>query len=132
MLLGLAVLVVAGAATPVLLRAAGKQPKKTDGSYQVTVAGYYSGKGTVDVKNKKLSLVVDIVHEDLTAILSAANLHLDGDHFEGTTTLPGGTKVFIRGRLDGYESDKDFRGARLLCTYVDEAGHHGRIVGVLK
>ena len=88
--------------------------------------------GTVDVKNKKLSLVASITHDALSGTLSAPNLRLDGDHFEGTAILPSGINVNVRGRLDGYDADKDFRGARLLCTYVDDAGHRGRIVGVLQ
>jgi hypothetical protein len=125
-------LVVVGAATPILVRAAGKQPKKTDGSYQVTFGGYYTGTGTANVKNKKVMIKGTVEHDGQSFSFVAPNLQLDGDHFAGTANVAGGTKLTLHGRLDGYDADADFRGARLLCTYVDDAGHRGRIAGVLQ
>lgn len=121
-----------GALAPALLYAAGKQPKKTDGQYRVTVAGAYRGNGTVEVKNKKVNINAKMRAEgEAEADFVCPNLALDGDHFEGSGTFKG-LNFIVRGRLDGYDGDKTFRGARVLCTYTDGAGHSGRIVGVLE
>jgi hypothetical protein len=125
-------LLALAAVGPVLLNAAGKQPKKTDGGYRVTVGGFYTGTGTADVRNKKVTIRAEVRSAGGgTGTLNCPNLKLDGDHFSGTGNLQG-TKLTVRGRLDGYADDPDFRGARILCTYTDDAGNTGRIAGVLQ
>jgi len=117
---------------PTLLSGAGKQPKKTDGGYTVTVGGYYEGSGTATVSPGRIRIRAQVVvagsPADRKLNLNAPNLTLDGDHFTGTANVQG-NKLTIRGRLDGYADDPDFHGARLLLTYVDSAGHSGRIAG---
>src|SRR4051812_28337435 len=82
--------------------AAGKQPKKTDGDYNVTIAGYYQGKGNGSVATQKVMIhaKVSAGPGDKNLNLNASNLPLDGDHFKGTGNV-NGTKVSINGRLDG-------------------------------
>ena len=128
----LACLLAGSLLAPGTLRASGKQPKKTNGQYAVTVAGYYTGTGTADIKNKKIMIKATVRVDDSgpPVDLVAPDLELDGDHFAGAANAQG-AKLQLKGRLDGYAGDKDFRGARLLCTYTDEAGHAGRIAGVL-
>src|SRR3954451_15618811 len=119
----LALLALASAVAPAVLRAAGKQPKKTEGTYSVTIGGYYTGIGTITVKNKKLRLDATVhTKADESAKLNfvAPKLDLDGDHFTGTGNIQG-IKVQIRGRLDGYADDPVFHGARCLCSYTDGA-----------
>ncbi|HTK76633.1 MAG TPA: hypothetical protein VL371_15305 [Gemmataceae bacterium] len=118
---------------PSLLTGAGKQPKKTDGGYTVTVSGYYEGSGTADVSPGGIHINADVVvagSGGRKLNLVAPNLTLDGDHFSGTANVQG-NKLNVRGRLDGYAGDPDFHGARLLLTYTDSSGHSGRIAGTL-
>src|SRR5689334_22975406 len=118
-----------------MLSGAGKQPKKTDGGYTVTVAGYYEGAGTADVSPDRIKISAQVViaggKSDRKMKLNAPNLTLDGDHFSGTGNVQG-DKLTIVGRLDGYADDPDFHGARLLLTYTDSAGHSGRIAGTFQ
>ena len=120
---------------PAILSGAGKQPKKTDGGYTVTVGGYYEGSGTASVSPGRIAISATVniagsaTGRDLK--LNAPNLTLDGDHFTGTANVQG-NKLDIRGRLDGYAGDPDFHGARLLLTYTDAAGHSGRIAGTFE
>jgi hypothetical protein len=116
---------------PVLVYARGKQPKKTDGQYRVTVAGFYQGSGTADVNNKRVTIRAEVrSDEGPGGTLVCPSPPLDGGDFTGTGDV-GGTTLQVRGRLDGYSGAPPFRGARLLCTYTD-AGHVGRIAGVLE
>jgi len=117
-----------------MLSGAGKQPKKTDGGYAVTVGGYYEGSGTADVSPDRIRINADVVvagSDGRKLNMVAPNLTLDGDHFSGTANVQG-NKLTIRGRLDGYADDPDFHGARLLLTYTDSAGHSGRIAGTFR
>ena len=119
---------------PAFLVGAGKQPKKTDGGYTVTVGGYYEGSGTADVNPGQIRINADVVvagGNGRKLNMVAPNLTLDGDHFSGTANVQG-NKLTIRGRLDGYAGDPDFHGARLLLTYTDAAGHSGRIAGTFQ
>ena len=135
-MLGVCGAVVAAVALgPAFLSGAGKQPKKTDGRYTVTVGGYYEGSGTATVSPERIRIRATVViagsPADRKLNLNAANLTLDGDHFSGTANVQG-NKLTIRGRLDGYADDPDFHGARLLLTYTDSAGHSGRIAGTFR
>jgi hypothetical protein len=127
--------VAALALSSAVLSGAGKQPKKTDGDYTVTVGGYYEGSGTASVSPSQIKISAQVVvagsKSDRKMKLNAPSLTLDGDHFSGTANVQG-DKLKIVGRLDGYAGDPDFHGARLLLTYTDSAGHSGRIAGTFR
>jgi hypothetical protein len=116
-----------------IVGAKGKQPHKTDGTYEVSIGGYYAGTGTIGVASRAVSIAGKVTPRDMpdsTLDLSAPGLPLDGDHFEGTGTV-GGKAVRVQGRLDGYAKEKHFKGARVLASYIDESGRRGRIAGTL-
>jgi hypothetical protein len=127
--------VAAVALVPAILSGAGRQPRKTDGGYTVTVGGYYEGSGTARVSPDRIRIRAQVVvagsPADRKLNLNAPNLTLDGDHFSGTANVQG-NRLTIHGRLDGYADDPDFHGARLLLTYTDSAGHAGRIAGTFR
>lgn len=109
-----------------------KQPKGTDGDYVVTVSGYYTGRGTANVKNNKVELTAVVTDESGNSVLlEAKNLKLDGPHFSGVGRVDKAKVLQIRGRLDGYNPDQTFLAARIICDYTDDAGKRGRIAGVL-
>src|SRR6476661_8277210 len=61
-ILGVCAAVVAAVAlVPAILSGAGKQPKKTDGGYTVTVGGYYEGSGTATVSPDRIRIRAQVV-----------------------------------------------------------------------
>jgi hypothetical protein len=127
-LLAASLLVLPSLVLPSVVHGVGKQPKKTDGLYAVFVNGSCTGRGTATVLKKVIAVVATA--EDARGVkgLVVATLVLDGDHFRGVGTVIDRPATFF-GRLDGYDGDKHFRGARLLCNYTDARGHSGRVVG---
>ena len=107
-------------------------PGQSMGTYVVWAAGYYTGKGTVVVKHKKLSIDLPLDSDDGEATLTASNIHITGDnHFTGNATL-GGTNVSLNGRLDIPDgTGEEVETARVQCTLECEDGHRGRFVGYL-
>lgn len=126
-------LVVVLAVAPAVVYAKGKKPKKTDGPYNVSIRGSYTGEGRAEVNGNKVSINAQVKDEyGADGALVGGNLKIDGDHFEGAGTVFG-RSVTITGRLDGYDGDKHFRGARILCNFVETSGQRaGRIAGVLQ
>lgn len=129
-LCGLALLL---AVAPAVVNAAGKKPKKTDGPYNVTVGGSYTGQGRAVVAGRTILITAQIRNESgEVGLLIGTDLVIDGDHFHGAGLVFGRPATFT-GRLDGYAGDKHFRGARVLCSVVDRAGGRtGRVAGVLR
>ena len=126
-----ALLLAMAAAVPSVVSAVGKQPKKTNGAYHLTVRGYCTGEGQGTVRGKRVSIEVPVTDDSGTAgTLVANDLPLDGDHFEGDGTVFGRPAKFT-GRLDGYDGDKHFRRARLLCSFTEGTARGGRIAGSL-
>ena len=121
------------AAAPVLVHAAGKKPKKTNGPYSITVGGSYHGGGTALVVPGAVTITLRVRDDSGTeGQLVAADLLLSGAHFRGRGLVFGRPATFT-GRLDGYADDRHFRGARLLCSFVEDAGGGaGRVAGVLR
>ncbi|MDB5297264.1 MAG: hypothetical protein JWO31_3247 [Phycisphaerales bacterium] len=130
-LTGRCLLAAALALAPTGLWAAGKQPKKTDGPYGLTIRGSCTGQGSASVKKGTITLSGQVRGHDGRTGSVAADLTLDGDHFDGTGTVLDRPANFF-GRLDGYDGDKHFRGARILCSYTDSEGRSGRIAGSLQ
>jgi hypothetical protein len=123
-------LAAALAALPSIAHGVGKKPKKTDGPYTLTVGGSCAGAGRATVKKDTISVTADVVDESGSRGTLSATLDVDGDHFEGNGTVLGVAADFF-GRLDGYDGDKHFRGARILCSFTDARGRSGRLAGPL-
>jgi hypothetical protein len=118
------------AVTPVVY-AVGKKPKKTDGPYTITIGGSCTGSGRATVKKTTITIRAQVQDAQGNKGPLVATLVIDGDHFQGVGTVVDSPATFF-GRLDGYDGDKTFRGARLLCSYTDSKGHSGRIAGPLR
>jgi hypothetical protein len=127
-LLTLAALLALG---PAVVFAKGKQPKRTDGTYKVTVGGYYTGTGTANVDSKNIFVRVEVTDEQGNKGEFIAKMKLNGAHFKGEGTVMG-RKMKITGRLDGYADANGFRGARLLGSYVDVDNKAGRVAGAIE
>jgi hypothetical protein len=123
-------LVVGLAALPVIGLGVGKKPKKTDGPYNIAVGGSCLGAGRATVKKDTITVSADVEDPFGNRGTLSVTLTVDGDHFEGDGTVLGRAANFF-GRLDGYDGDKHFRGARLLCSFTDSRGRSGRLAGPL-
>ena len=109
--------------------ATGKQPKKTNGAYDLTVRGSCTGEGQGTVAGGRVSIRIPVEDEaGNKGMLIAEGLMLDGGHFQGAGTVFGRPATFS-GRLDGYDGDKHFRRARLLCSFAEADARAGRIAG---
>lgn len=98
------------------------------GAYDVTVKGSFTGKGTIAVGAKSVTIVLQVTNDaGATGHLTAANLTLTNGRFSGTATVLG-TAVTISGRIDAADSKGPVRAASLQATFSgDNVG--GRIVG---
>lgn len=115
---------------PSFVYAVGKKPKKTNGPYNILVGGSCAGAGRAIVKKDTITVTADVEDDGGNKGTLAATLTVDGDHFQGDGSVLGRAANFF-GRLDGYDGDKHFRGARILCNYTDAAGRSGRMAGPL-
>lgn len=114
------------------VRGVGKQPPRTNGPYPVVVRGSCEGEGRAVVAAGKIHIHAVVTDEaGNRGALTANNLTLSGPHFEGRGMVMG-KKATFTGRLDGYDGDKHFKGARLLCNYTDATGRSGRVAGTLE
>lgn len=117
---------------PAIVFAMGRQPDKTNGAYSITVGGVCSGRGNGVVGANRVHLHAKVRDDSgSTGQLIASNMILEGDHFQGSGAIFGRSATFF-GRLDGYDQDSHFRGARILCSFTDSSGRTGRIVGTMK
>ena len=128
MLFTLAALLALG---PAGLHGKGKQPKRTDGTYNVTVAGPYTGSGNATVGGKSMVLRIQVKDEAGRKGEFSVDAQINGAHFRGDGTVMG-KKLTLTGRLDGYDQTRGFKGARLLGNYVDADGKAGRVAGVIE
>jgi hypothetical protein len=102
-----------------------RQDRVKNGSYMTIVAGYYTGTGSAEVTDDKVSLKANLVAPDgRAAQLCATNLVVDGPYFYGTGTILDEV-VQVSGRLDAA------RASRLVATFTGNGGHDARIVGNL-
>jgi hypothetical protein len=129
----LQVLVCVIALGPMLVQGAGKQPKKTNGRYNVSVAGSCTGEGRATVRRGVVGFTANVTDESGNkGTLVGTGFAINGSHFSGPGLVMGRPALFW-GRLDGYAGDKHFKGARLLCTYTEVGGDRtGRVAGVLR
>ena len=102
-----------------------RQAASQDGSYTLTVSGFFKGAGTATVNTTSVSLTATVKSEGGDSVqLSASGLTLSGPYFTGTGTI-GDAKVEFKGRVD---ADK---GSRLIATYKTLTDNHrGRVAGV--
>lgn len=110
-----------------------KKPRKTDGPYTVSVRGSYTGEGRALVAGFAVAITARVTDESGTqGMLVGTDLRMEGGYFQGTGVVCGRPAIFS-GRLDGYNGDKHFRGARILCNFKEVAGPRGgRVAGVLR
>jgi len=94
------------------------KPRKYDGKYTLTVAGYYTGTGSAVVApGSGVHLTLNLVRETGgKASTVDVTLPLTGIRFVGDSTLAGNAAHF-EGRLDAPDDDKErtLRGVRLVC-----------------
>jgi len=130
-LLGQALLTGLLVCLPMFVKAIGVQPHNTNGRYTVEVRGSCQGVGEAVVAGGRIQIQVNVRDKTGTqGSLVVAAMELSGPNFRGDGMVMGRKAAFI-GRLDGYGGDKHFKGARLLCSFTDEAGRSGRIAGVI-
>jgi hypothetical protein len=94
------------------------KPRKSDGTYNLTVAGFYTGQGNAQVTagsgvHLTLSLAPEVGGKTASVDVT---LPLIGNRFSGDSTLSG-KSVHFDGRLDVPDDDKErtLRGVRLVC-----------------
>ena len=99
--------------------------RSQDGTYNLTVSGYYKGTGTASVSPTTVTITANVLDANGASFTFTADaLTIDGPYFSGNGTI-GDSKVTVKGGLDAAES------SRLLATYTSADGHRGRIVGTL-
>lgn len=101
-----------------------RSPRSQDGSYTLTISGFYKGTGTASVSAAAVSITAQVNSEGgATTTFKAENLVIAGPYFSGTGTV-GETAITVKGRLDAAQA------SRLAATYSSEK-RRGRIVGTL-
>src|SRR4051812_16663756 len=93
------------------------KPRRSDGTYSLNVAGFYTGTGKAQVTSGSVHLTLSLSPEaggrsnsvDVTMALTA-------NRFTGETTAFG-KAIHLEGRLDVPDDDKEraLRGVRLVC-----------------
>ncbi len=102
-----------------------RSARSQDGSYDLTVSGYYKGTGTASVSATTVTITANLLDASGASFtFTTDTLTIDGPYFSGNGTV-GDNKVTVKGRLDAAES------SRLLATYTSADGHRGRIAGTL-
>jgi hypothetical protein len=94
------------------------KPRKSDGNYTLTVAGFYTGQGNAQVTaGSGVRLTLSLVPETGgRAGTVDVTLPLTGNRFSGDGTLLG-RPLHFDGRLDAPDDEKErtLRGVRLVC-----------------
>jgi len=115
------ILILLGAAlvlAPVSDARTRSKPRKSDGKYTLTVAGYYDGAGSAVVTSgSSVRLTLNVMQEAGGKSASVdLTMPLTGNRFTGDSTLAG-YAVHFDGRLDVPDDDKErtLRGVRLVC-----------------
>jgi hypothetical protein len=94
------------------------KPRKSDGTYTLNVAGYYTGQGNAQVTTGAgVHLTLSMTPESGGKSGSVdVTLPLTGNRFSGESTLFG-KPVHFDGRLDVPDDDRErtLRGVRLVC-----------------
>ena len=102
-----------------------RQERAKNGSYVTVVAGFYTGTGTAEVKDDKVSIKAEVVADDgRKGVFIANNLMFEGPYFSGAGMILD-ESVQVHGRLDAA------RASRLTATFTAPNGRAGRVVGKL-
>lgn len=102
-----------------------RQDRAKNGSYAAVIAGFYTGTGTADVRDDKVSIKAEVRGSDgRSGQFIATNLMFDGPYFYGSGTVMD-EPVQVNGRVDAA------RASRLTATFIAANGHDGRVVGKL-
>jgi hypothetical protein len=102
-----------------------RSARSNDGSYNLTVSGFYKGTGTASVSATAVTLTGQVKSEGGELVpLQTEALQLSGPYFSGKGTI-GGAEVAISGKLDAAKV------SRLTATYKTPDNHRGRIAGTL-
>lgn len=94
------------------------KPRKSDGSYTLTVAGFYSGTGKAVVAggSVRMTLAVEPEARGGKGATIDLTMPITGNRFTGDSSLAGYAAHFD-GRLDAPDDNKErtLRGVRLVC-----------------
>lgn len=114
-------------------------PSAAQGTYHILIRGYYNGEGTVYVSGDQVTIQATVNSDQGSPAAFNASCSLTGDHFTGTTALPGGT-VKIQGRVEAPDpnagkgngvpnQDPIVQHPRIGATFIVSNGHGGRFSG---
>lgn len=104
-------------------------PSHVAGSYEVTVKGSFTGKGTIAVGAKSVTIVLQVQNEaGAKGQLIASNLALENGRFSGKGTVLG-VAMTISGRVDLPDPQGTLKVAWIQATFSTDANAGGRIVG---
>ena len=102
---------------------------QVNGSYKVKVAGDFIGGGNVAVGGPNVNINVTVEDLDGNVGRLRAQVNLVENRFAGTGTVMG-RPMSIEGRIDPADAPGDrLRNARIVATFSDDTGRHGRLVG---
>jgi hypothetical protein len=97
------------------------------GAYKLQFKGCYIGGGNAAVGAKSVTITAHLTDDSGNqGNLTAANMPLDHNRFNGTSTAFGLTITLI-GRVD--PADATLPNARIVCTYQVSSDKTGRAVG---
>ena len=121
-----------------------KPSKKVQGSYDVTIAGYYRGSGKADVTESDIRITATVTDPGGRSYqLTSGKLDITDDRFHGEGTLAGAGPAQIDGRVDPADEPEPGQGqgqgqgrgrrpvlkkARIMFTFSAD-GHRARGAG---
>ncbi|HSZ59346.1 MAG TPA: hypothetical protein VK797_27130 [Tepidisphaeraceae bacterium] len=116
-------------------------PAAAQGTYHILVRGFYNGEGTANVSGDQVTINANVRSDQGMATTLTATCSLTGDHFSGSTVLPGGS-VTIQGRVEAQDpnagkgngstvpnQDSIVHTPRIGATFLVSNGHGGRFSG---
>jgi hypothetical protein len=108
------------------------KPRRSDGGYQLKVAGFYYGQGTAQVSGGSgVHLSFTLIPEDGGRSGAVdVTLPLVGNRFVGDSTFLG-APIHVEGRIDAPDDEKErtIRGVRLICRLRTATLKYASIVG---
>jgi hypothetical protein len=129
-----AILVLLGIALTISVDARSRgKPRSRDGSYSISIAGYFKGEGSGTVSGNQMGLQLNVVTADgEKGALVAPSITLNGAHFTGSGTFRG-KSVTLTGRVDAPDSDfeKAIKGVRLVSLVKTSDGRYAHLVGFI-
>ena len=103
--------------------------QNVQGSYEVTIKGSFTGKGTIAVGAKSVTITLQVQNDAGTkGHLIAPNLKLENGRFSGKGTVLG-VAMTISGRIDLPDPQGPLKVASIQATFSTDVNTGGRIVG---